>query len=148
MAEFIKEKVPPKAVVLHRDIHIIPSGCLAGRVTLVAYNGWMWSHGYNYYDRDRDRTYAIDNALKDSDNNAYQAMRRWGVRYVLGEWMPKHERPSERAHKDALERRATDPNVVVPDFNADAFLDGQLTLIKHVGRYDLYEVGGYGFPPT
>ena len=27
----------------------------------------MWSHGYNYYDRDRDRQYIMNNALKDSD---------------------------------------------------------------------------------
>ncbi len=42
MATYILANVPPKAVVLHRDIHIVPSACLAGRITLVSYNGWMW----------------------------------------------------------------------------------------------------------
>jgi hypothetical protein len=76
VAEFVKTNIPPKAVFVHRDVHITPVGCLSGRPTLVAYNGWMWSHGYNYYDRDRDRNYMLENALKDSDPGAYGAMRR------------------------------------------------------------------------
>ncbi len=76
VAEFVKANIPPKAVFAHRDVHITPVGCLAGRPTLVAYNGWMWSHGYNYYDRDRDRNVMLENALKDSDPGSYGAMRR------------------------------------------------------------------------
>lgn len=36
---WIKEHVPPKAVVVHKDVHITPSGSIAGRPTLVAYTG-------------------------------------------------------------------------------------------------------------
>ena len=146
MAAYILDKVPPKAVILHRDIHIMPSSCLAGRISLVAYNGWMWSHGYNYHERDKDRTYAIENALKDSDPQAYQSMRRWGVRYVLGEWLAKHTRPSQQQYEDALARHAVDPSTVIPPFDRDSFLDGQLKRIHTVGRYELLEVQGYGFP--
>jgi hypothetical protein len=146
MAQYVLANVPPKAVVLHRDIHIMPSACLAGRIALISYNGWMWSHGYNYHDRDRDRQYAIDNALKDSDPQAYNSLRRWGVRYILGEWMPRHSRPSQQAYEDALERRKSDPNAEVPNFDPDMFLEGQLKRIHTVGRYDLYEIQGYGFP--
>ena len=121
MGQWIVEHTPPKSVILHGDTHISPAGCLAGRPSLVAYNGWMWSHGYNYGDRDRDRQcvvgvcpsympasppphpaplflrrYVMANALKDSDPEAVNAMRRWGTRYVLGESMRHHDRPQAK----------------------------------------------------
>ena len=149
MAAFIKDTVPPKGVVLHRDIHISPAGCLSGRISLVGYNGWMWSHGYNYHERDRDRTYVLENALKDSDAQAYNLLRRWGVRYVLGEHLAQHARPSKQAWEAAQVARAAGGNSSdAAPFDDDAFLDGQLKRIKRVGRYDLLEVQGYGFPPV
>ena len=196
MAAYIKEHVPPKAVIVHRDIHISPVGCLSGRISLVGYNGWMWSHGYNYHERDRDRGYVLENALKDSDSQAYNLLRRWGVRYVLGEHLATHARPSKQAWEAARaridsgeaaaareERRVArvaaraaaraaaaaaaegngtnataseegeaaeeeEPEEALPAFDEDAFLDGQLKRIKRVGRYDLLEVQGYGFPPV
>ena len=110
----------------------------------------MWSHGYPYADRDRDRTYVHNNALKDSDPEAYNAMRRWGVRYLLGEHLPSHHRPLQQQHEEALARKRAHPEdatIVVPDFNADAYLDGNLKRIKRFGRMDLLEVQGYSFPP-
>jgi hypothetical protein len=111
----------------------------------------MWSHGYNYGDRDRDRQYIIANSLKDSDPEAYNAMRRWGVRYVLGESMRHHERPKLREFQDARFRKSqapNDPSIVVPDFDEDVYLDGNLKLLKKVGRFELFEVQGYNFPPS
>ncbi len=110
----------------------------------MAYNGWMWSHGYNYYERDRDRAAMLENALKDSDPHAYGIMRRWGVRYVLGEWLPRHHRPNEQAYNEAKAAGLAPPN----NFNPDLYLDGQLKRVFSAGRYDVLEVLGYGFPPT
>ena len=143
VGEYIRNNIPPKAVFVHKDVHITPAGCLAGRPTLVAYNGWMWSHGYNYYERDRDRNGMLENALKDSDAHAYGLMRRWGVRYVLGEWLPRHHRPSEQAYREAVAEGRTPPS-----FDPDAYLDGNLKRVFSAGRYDVLEVLGYGFPPT
>jgi len=55
LAEFMKEHVPPKAVVLHSNQHVQPSASLAGRPSLVAYFGWVSNHGYNANDRLGDR---------------------------------------------------------------------------------------------
>jgi len=109
----------------------------------------MWSHGYNYYDRDRDRKYVHENALKDSDQEAYNGMRRWGVRYLLGEHMPTHHRPRQQQYEEAVARKAADPNdaAEVPAFDPDSYLDGQLKRVFRSGRMDLLEVQGYGFPP-
>lgn len=151
MGEYIRANLAPKAVVVHRDTHITPSGCIAGRPTLIAYNGWMWSHGYSYYDRDRDRSYALQGVLKDSDPEVYNSLRRWGVRYVVGEWLPRHHRPGQQAYEEAVARKNAnpdDPNVVVPPFNPDMYLDNQMRRVFSVGRFDLLEVLGYGFPPS
>ena len=74
-------------------------------------------------------------------------MRRWGVRYVLGEWIPKHHRASQQAYDDAVAKHALDSSVSVPQFDPDMYLDGALKRIHSVGRYDLYEVMGYGHHP-
>jgi hypothetical protein len=73
---------------------------------------------------------------------AYESLRRWGVRYVLGEWLPIKFRPSEAAHAEAVlereaaaatpEERARLPRV--PPFDPDLFLDGQLKRVFRAGR--------------
>jgi hypothetical protein len=82
---------------------------------------------YNYADRDKDRNYVLENGLKESDVNAYNTMRRWGVRFVLGENMQRHARSNEQS---------------------DFYLDGQLKRVFTQGRFDILEVQGYGFPPN
>jgi hypothetical protein len=148
VADWVSENLSPKANFLHKDVHITPTGTLAGRTALISYNGWMWSHGYNYGDRDRDRQYVLNNVFKDSDNEAYNAARRWGVRYVLCEWCTKHHRAREVEYNEAVARRRSDPSVPLPAYDPDLFLDGQMKRIFSRGRYDVIEVLGYGFPPS
>ena len=143
MAQFILDKVPPKAVMVHRDVHITPAGCLTGRISLIAYNGWMWSHGYNYGERENDRAYILENALKDSNPEAYNRLRRWGARFVLGENIARHHRPSRVAWEETAAAAARE-GAEVPPYDEDLYLDGQLKRVKTVGRYELFEVLGYG----
>lgn len=98
---FLSTTAHPRAVVLHRDHHVMPSGLLAGRPSLLAYTGWMTSHGYNFGERDRDRTHVLTHALRDADARAEAALRRWGVSYVVGEWIPRAPRASESAALEA-----------------------------------------------
>ena len=149
MGMWIRDNTPPKAVFVHRDFHIMPSSAIAGRPTLVGYTGWMWSHGYPYHDRDRDRKLVMDGALKDSDNEAYQAARRWGVRYVLGDELQEHHRASKQRWEEAKARAAADPSAPQPPaFDPDSYLDGQLKRVHRIGRLQLLEVQGYGGPPS
>ena len=110
----------------------------------------MWSHGYNYYERDRDRNYIMANALKDSDADAYNLLRRWGVRYIVGEWIPRHSRPRQQEWEEARAKQAANPDepISVPHFDPDYYLDGQLKRIFSAGRFDVFEVLGYPHPPT
>lgn len=74
---------------------------------------------------------------------------KWGVRYVLGEWLPLHFRPSEaEAEERAIARRtaATDEErEALPDlpFDPDVFLEGSLRRVFRAGRFDLLQVQGY-----
>ena len=45
--EWIAANTPKKAVFVHNNYHIEPSGSIAARPTLVAYYGWVSNHGYN-----------------------------------------------------------------------------------------------------
>ena len=73
---------------------------------------------------------------------------KWGVRYVLGEWLPLHFRQSEA---DAAERelayrttpdgeRAAQPPL---GFDANLFLDGGVRRVFRAGRFDVLQVLGY-----
>jgi len=77
----------------------------------------------------------MDNLCKDSDSYAYQLLRKWGIRYVLGEYIRKHERASQREHEEARSRGL----VHAPPFDPDAFLDGQVKRVHRVGRYELFK---------
>jgi hypothetical protein len=122
MAAWIRGHTSPGSVVLHSNYHVQPSGALAGRPSLVAYYGWVSNHGYNANERLGDRDYVLDNALKGSDPRAVELLRKWGVKYVLGEGMRRHARTPEEARDPAL------------------FLDGNLRHAHTDGRYELYEV--------
>lgn len=81
----------------------------------------------------------MDNVAKDSDPYAYQLLRKWGIRYVLGEYIRKHERPSQREHEEARSRGLAH----VPPFDPDSYLDGQLRRVYRAGRYEVFQVKGY-----
>ena len=99
--------------------HVQPSGAVAGRPSLVAYYGWVSNHGYNANDRLGDRDYVLDN-VRDSDARSLELLRKWGVAYVLGENLRRHEHAA-----------GADP---------DLYLDGKLRRVYRAGRYELFQV--------
>jgi len=125
MGEWIKDNVHPRAVVMHSNYHVQASGAIAARPSLVSYFGWVSNHGYNANERLGDRDYAMDNALKASDERTVFLFKRWGVRYVLGMGM----------------RRADDVR------EADTFLEGKLKRVFRAGPHELYQVQGYTWDP-
>jgi hypothetical protein len=45
-AEFAREKMPPRTVIMAAPIFQQPIVCLAGRATVLGFGAWLWSHGY------------------------------------------------------------------------------------------------------
>jgi hypothetical protein len=120
VGQWILKNTPSDAVILHSNWHVQPSGCLAGRPSLVAYYGWVSNHGYLANDRLGDRDYIMENALKDSDERADFLSRRWGVRYIVGEHM--------RTHKETANTRQ------------GLFLGGKLKQVYREGRFRVLQV--------
>lgn len=100
--------------------------------------GWTSSHGYDYHERHRDREHIMANLLKESDRHTYSLLRKWGVRYVLAENPREH--PSDGSRRRGKKDRRRSPS-------KDMFLDRKLKRLHTAGRYQLFEVRGYGFPP-
>lgn len=60
----------------------------------------------------------MDNAVKTSDPQTYALLRKWGIRYILGEHIKKFA-------------------------SGNLFLDGKLKRVYTRGRYEVFEVLGY-----
>lgn len=131
VGEYFKSHIHPHAVTMHSNHHTQPSCSIAGRPSLVSYFGWVSNHGYNAGPRLQDRDYVMDNLLKDSDGHAYNLLRRWGVRYVVGEYMRRHGRAP-------LGSRGANGN------DENLYLDGKVRRIYNIGRFDVFEVLDYG----
>jgi hypothetical protein len=76
-AELIKEKTPPRALIIHAPVHNTPV-FLTGRRSLMGYPGHIWTHGLQYLQRESEikRIY-----LGTSD--AEQLMKNYGVDYAV-----------------------------------------------------------------
>jgi uncharacterized membrane protein len=53
VAALLREKIPPRALILHAPIHNSVVA-LSGRQSLMGYPGHLWTHGLDYAQRERD----------------------------------------------------------------------------------------------
>jgi hypothetical protein len=127
VGEFIIKNISPKAVMVHDNNHRCPAGYIAGRPSLAGYDGWLWSHGYDYGERHNDRNFIMGKVTEVEDRAGYDKMRRWGVRYVLGENKDTHDGSGD---------------------NKDLFNGGNVKRIFMNSRWQVFEVLGYEFPPS
>lgn len=76
-AEFVKEKTPPRALIIHAPVHNTPV-FLTGRRSLMGYPGHIWTHGLNFMQREGEikRIYL---GLPDAD----QLMKNYNVDYAV-----------------------------------------------------------------
>ncbi|MEO8217787.1 MAG: hypothetical protein ABI718_11960 [Acidobacteriota bacterium] len=82
LAEQVRMRTAPDAVfaVGLQNNHPVP--VLGGRTVVMSYPGWLWSHGYDYAERERDlrELYAL------SPRSA-EIVRKYGIVYlVVGPW--------------------------------------------------------------
>jgi hypothetical protein len=109
-AEVVKEKTPPRALIIHAPVHNTPV-FLTGRRSLMGYPGHIWTHGLEFMQRDTEikRIYL---GTPDAD----QLMRKYGIEYaVIG--------PLERA---------------VVRVNEEFF--SRFEKVGQVGEYSLYKI--------
>jgi hypothetical protein len=109
-AELVKEKTPPRALIMHAPVHNTPV-FLTGRRSLMGYPGHIWTHGLEFMQRESEikRIYL-------GSPDAEQLMLNHGVDYaVVG--------PLER---------------IVVRVNEDFF--SRFEKVGQVGEYSLYKI--------
>ena len=109
-AELVKQKTPPRALIIHAPVHNTPV-FLTGRRSLMGYPGHIWTHGLEFMQRESEikRIYL-------GTPEAEQLMRNHGIDYaVIG--------PLER--------------LVVP-VNEGFF--SRFEKVGQVGEYSLYKI--------
>lgn len=77
VAALLREKTPPRALILHAPIHNSVVA-LSGRQSLMGYPGHLWTHGINYAQREPDVA-----AIYQGGAEALEALARLGVDYVV-----------------------------------------------------------------
>jgi hypothetical protein len=77
VAALLREKTPPRALILHAPIHNSVVA-LSGRQSVMGYPGHLWTHGLNYSQRELDVK-----AIYKGDEKMTEPLSRLGVDYVI-----------------------------------------------------------------
>lgn len=75
---FIRNNTAPTAIFLSADGHNHPVTMVAGRATVMGYRGWLWTHGINYSQTERD----VMTMLRGLDNTE-ELLKEYKVEYVF-----------------------------------------------------------------
>jgi len=76
VADWIRVNTPANAVFLTSDAHNHLVVSIAGRRIVMGFTGWLWSHGLNYGERERDVKLAFASA-------DCRVLRKYGVTHVF-----------------------------------------------------------------
>ena len=80
LAEFIKKNTIPIDVFLSQPIHNSPIACLAGRSILMGYQGYLWTQGIDYKEREVD----IIRLLNSVDLQKFKTLAgKYDIAYVV-----------------------------------------------------------------
>jgi hypothetical protein len=77
VAELIKQRIPPRALMLSAPIHNSVLA-LTGRQMLMGYPGHLWSHGIKFDDRERDLKMMFQGGAE-----AQRLLQQYGIDYVI-----------------------------------------------------------------
>jgi len=77
VAALLREKTPPRALILHAPIHNSVVA-LSGRQSLMGYPGHLWTHGINYAQREPDVA-----AIYRGGAETLEPLTRLGIDYVV-----------------------------------------------------------------
>ncbi|HYD34470.1 MAG TPA: hypothetical protein VD999_00205 [Vitreimonas sp.] len=112
VATLIKTHTPPGSTFLiapsHK--HLVPM--IAGRPVVMGYPGWLWTHGYEYQNIEKDVA-----TMYQGEKNASQLLHTYGVQYIF---------------VGPDEKNAWKVN--------EGFLNAQFPVIVEHGQYRIYQV--------
>jgi len=67
LTKWVKNNTSPKSIWLTGDNHNHWLFNLTGRQALMTYRGWLWTHGYDYHDVEKDITKMFENPTQSQD---------------------------------------------------------------------------------
>jgi len=86
IAEFIKENTSKDAIFLTSDKHNHLVPCLTGRRILMGYQGWLWTHGIEYQEREKDVK-----KMFEENEEAKKLFKKYKVDYIMIGPREKHD---------------------------------------------------------
>lgn len=89
LSRFIDSHTPTDAVWMTADTHISVPAVLNGRSLVIAWTGWMDSHGYDWRPIHDDREKVWYHGLSESNEEVYKILKERNIKYILGYGMPK-----------------------------------------------------------
>jgi len=95
LADWVKTNTPVEAVWLTSDRHNHWLFNLTGRQPVMAYRGWLWTHGYDYQQVEKD----VTGFFKNPANVGF--ITRYQISFVV---VGEHERSEWRADEEAFRR--------------------------------------------
>ncbi|HKG15574.1 MAG TPA: hypothetical protein VKB12_19800 [Pyrinomonadaceae bacterium] len=108
-ADYVRRHTEPRALFLTAPVIEQPVLCLAGRATLRGPTFWLWSHGYEFRDRERDVR-----AIYSGGAEALGLLRYYDIAYV---------------YLGAAERRDFKADAAFFDANFDALYRGRAVTV-------------------
>ena len=78
LAETIRSNTGSADIFLTADQHNNPILALSGRTIVMGYRGWLWSHGIDYKEREKDVSLMFQGAPDTKD-----LLRKYNVNYVV-----------------------------------------------------------------
>jgi len=90
IAHWVRRNIPPESLILTSDTHNHPVSMLSGRNIVLGYRGWLWSHGYNYGEIERD----IQKIYQTAD---LELIKKYKITHIVISPYEKELRPNLRA---------------------------------------------------
>jgi hypothetical protein len=78
LADFVRVNTSKDALFLTSDKHNHPIPCLAGRSVVMGYRGWLWTHGINYTEKERN---ILD--IYHAEVGYENLLVKYGINYIL-----------------------------------------------------------------
>jgi hypothetical protein len=99
LAQQLRALTPAQSVFLTADTHNHPVPMLAGRPVVMGYRGWLWTHGIDYQQTERDIK-----AIYSGQPNALGLLEKNGIKYV---YVGQRERHAYRINESFLTEHFT-----------------------------------------
>jgi uncharacterized membrane protein len=107
MAKFLRSHSESFDIVLTSDSHLHWVPVMSGRSIVMGYRGWLWSHGFNYREREKDIRLIFQGTPE-----AKELIKKYSIRFVVTD----NKTRSDFLSNEEFFRRNYDVLIASPNF--------------------------------